>query len=253
MARDKVALVTGASSGIGEHTCRELARRGFTVYAAARRVERMRPLEQFGVRVLGMDLTDDASMVGGVERILAEQGRLDVLVNNAGYASYGAVEDVPLADARQQFEVNLFGMGRLIQLAAPPCARRAAAGSSTCPDRRRLLRAARRLVPRGQICGGRFVGQPPGGAQTVRHRRGDHRTRADPDRVELDRVDQPAAELGGDGLPAAGREHGPDGLRGLCGCGRQRARRWWAAGSPASPPPGGRAAGTRWAGARAPS
>ncbi len=119
MARDKVALVTGASSGIGEHTCRELARRGFTVYAAARRLERMRPLEEHGVRVLGMDLTDDASMVGGVERILAEQGRLDVLVNNAGYASYGAVEDVPLADARQQFEVNLFGMGRLIQLAAP--------------------------------------------------------------------------------------------------------------------------------------
>ena len=119
MARDKVALVTGASSGIGEHACRELARRGFRVYAAARRVERMRPLEQLGVHVLGMDLTDDASMVGGVERILAEQGRLDVLVNNAGYASYGAVEDVPLADARQQFEVNVFGMGRLIQLAAP--------------------------------------------------------------------------------------------------------------------------------------
>ncbi|MEV7648241.1 oxidoreductase [Arthrobacter sp. NPDC089319] len=116
---DKVALVTGASSGIGEHTCRELARRGFTVYAAARRLERMRPLEEHGVRALGMDLTDDESMVGGVERILAEQGRLDVLVNNAGYASYGAVEDVPLADARQQFEVNLFGMGRLIQLAAP--------------------------------------------------------------------------------------------------------------------------------------
>src|SRR6185437_3175506 len=119
MARNKVALVTGASSGIGEHTCRELARRGFTVYAAARRVQRMRPLEQFGVRVLCMDLTDDASMVVGVERILYEQGRLDVLVNNAGYASYGAVEEVPLADARQQFEVNVFGMGRLIQLAAP--------------------------------------------------------------------------------------------------------------------------------------
>jgi NAD(P)-dependent dehydrogenase (short-subunit alcohol dehydrogenase family) len=119
MAQDKVALVTGASSGIGEHTCRELARRGFTVYAAARRLERMRQLEQHGVRVLGMDLTDDASMVGGVERILSEQGRLDVLVNNAGYASYGSVEDVPLDDARQQFEVNLFGMGRLTQLAAP--------------------------------------------------------------------------------------------------------------------------------------
>ncbi|MGM0930390.1 MAG: oxidoreductase [Actinomycetota bacterium] len=119
MARDKVALMTGASSGIGEHTCHELAGRGFTVYAAARRLERMRQLEVHGVRVLAMDLTDDASMVGGVERILSEQGRLDVLVNNAGYASYGSVEDVPLDDARQQFEVNVFGMGRLIQLAVP--------------------------------------------------------------------------------------------------------------------------------------
>ncbi|MET1154890.1 oxidoreductase [Arthrobacter sp.] len=119
MAQDKVALVTGASSGIGEHTCRELVLRGFTVYAAARRLERMRQLEERGVRVLGMDLTDDASMVGGVGRILSEQGRLDVLVNNAGYASYGSVEDVPLDDARQQFEVNVFGMGRLTQLATP--------------------------------------------------------------------------------------------------------------------------------------
>ena len=119
MALEKVALVTGASSGIGEHTCRELVSRGFTVYAAARRLERMRQLEVHGVRVLGMDLTDDASMVDGVQRILSEQGRLDVLVNNAGYASFGSVEDVPLAAARQQFEVNLFGMGRLIQLVAP--------------------------------------------------------------------------------------------------------------------------------------
>lgn len=114
-----VALVTGASSGIGEVTARRLRGAGFEVYAAARRVERMAGLEPDGVRVLGMDVTDDASMESGVSRILDEQGRIDVLVNNAGYGSYGAVEDVPIDEARRQFEVNLFGMARLIQLVLP--------------------------------------------------------------------------------------------------------------------------------------
>ena len=66
-----------------------------------------------------MDVTDDASMVAGVERIIAEHGRIDVLVNNAGYGSYGAVEDVPIDEARRQFEVNVFGLARLIQLVTP--------------------------------------------------------------------------------------------------------------------------------------
>jgi NAD(P)-dependent dehydrogenase (short-subunit alcohol dehydrogenase family) len=92
---------------------------GFEVYAAARRVERMAALEAEGVHVLGMDVTDDASMSSGVQRILDEQGRIDVLVNNAGYGSYGAVEDVPIDEARRQFEVNLFGLARLVQLVVP--------------------------------------------------------------------------------------------------------------------------------------
>jgi NAD(P)-dependent dehydrogenase (short-subunit alcohol dehydrogenase family) len=119
VAEQKVALVTGASSGIGERTARTLAAQGFTVYGVARRVEVMAGLAEAGVHVLGMDLTDDASVVAGVERVLAEQGRLDVLVNNAGYGSYGAVEEVPLDEARRQFEVNLFGLARLVQLALP--------------------------------------------------------------------------------------------------------------------------------------
>ena len=119
MTETRVALVTGASSGIGEETARRLRAAGFEVYAAARRVDRMQPLAAEGIHVLGMDVTDEASMVAAVERILAEQGRVDVLVNNAGYGSYGAVEDVPIDEARRQFEVNVFGLARLVQLVVP--------------------------------------------------------------------------------------------------------------------------------------
>ncbi len=116
---NKIALVTGASSGIGESTARHLLDLGFTVYAAARRVDRMRSLALAGVHVVAVDLSDDASMVALVEGIIAAEGRVDVLVNNAGYGSYGALEDVPIAEARHQFEVNVFGLARLTQLVLP--------------------------------------------------------------------------------------------------------------------------------------
>ena len=115
----KVALVTGGSSGIGEATARALAAAGFTVYAAARRVERMQPLTEVGIRPFAMDVTDDASIQAGVATIIDEQGRIDVLVNNAGYGSYGALEDVPMDEARAQMEVNVFGAARLTQLVLP--------------------------------------------------------------------------------------------------------------------------------------
>jgi NAD(P)-dependent dehydrogenase (short-subunit alcohol dehydrogenase family) len=115
----RVALVTGGSSGIGEHTARQLRDAGFTTYAVARRVDRMQALGQSGVTTFAMDVTDDASMVAGVERVIADHGRLDVLVNNAGYGSYGSVEDVPIDEARRQFEVNVFGLARLTQLVTP--------------------------------------------------------------------------------------------------------------------------------------
>ena len=115
----KIALVTGASSGIGEATARKLHALGFTVYGAARRADRMEKLAADGIRPIAMDVTDEESARAGVDRILAESGRIDVLVNNAGYGSYGALEDVPLSEARYQFEVNVFGAARLIQLVLP--------------------------------------------------------------------------------------------------------------------------------------
>jgi NADP-dependent 3-hydroxy acid dehydrogenase YdfG len=114
-----VVLVTGASSGIGAATAMKLKALGFTVYAAARRIERMQSLTDAGIRVIAMDVTQDASMQAGVERIIAEAGQIDVLVNNAGYGSYGSVEDVSLEEGRAQFDVNVFGAVRLIQLVLP--------------------------------------------------------------------------------------------------------------------------------------
>ncbi|MCG7205376.1 oxidoreductase [Streptomyces arenae] len=115
----KTALVTGASSGIGEATALKLHDLGYTVYGAARRTDRLQDLAERGIRPLTMDVTDDDSMRAGIEKITAETGRIDVLVNNAGYGSYGALEDVLLDEARRQFEVNVFGALRLTQLALP--------------------------------------------------------------------------------------------------------------------------------------
>ena len=115
----RTALVTGASSGIGEATVRALLKEGYAVFAGARRVDRMAPLEKLGARRVFLDLADDASIVSTAETVMKEKGRLDVLVNNAGYACLGALEDVPLAEARREFEVCLFGLARLCQLALP--------------------------------------------------------------------------------------------------------------------------------------
>jgi short-subunit dehydrogenase len=115
----KVALVTGASSGIGDATARRLAQLGYTVYAVARRADRMAALTEQGCRVEPCDVTEDAALVALVEKIISEAGRIDVLVNNAGYGSYGALEDVPIAEARRQFDVNVFALARLIQLVLP--------------------------------------------------------------------------------------------------------------------------------------
>ena len=115
----KVALVTGASSGIGNETARLLIQKGFTVYGAARRVEKMADLKAAGVKLLAMDVTDEDSMVKGVNEILQNEKRIDILVNNAGYGSFGALEDVPISEAKYQFEVNIFGLARLTQLVLP--------------------------------------------------------------------------------------------------------------------------------------
>jgi short-subunit dehydrogenase len=115
----KVALVTGASSGIGYDAAVDLKNAGFIVYGAARRMDKLKSLEGKGVKIIQLDVTDELSMTKCVETIIGQEGRLDILVNNAGYGSYGAIEDVPMEEARRQIEVNVFGLARMSQLVIP--------------------------------------------------------------------------------------------------------------------------------------
>lgn len=115
----RVVLVTGASSGIGAATVRRLQAEGYVVYATARRTARMQPLADAGARLLPLDVTNEHSMQAAIEAIRSAEGRLDVLVNNAGHGAFGALEDVPPEEGRRQFDVNVFGLARLIQLALP--------------------------------------------------------------------------------------------------------------------------------------
>ena len=119
MKRQKVILVTGGSSGIGFEAAQRLARMGHKVYAAARRVELMAPLQADGVTPLPLDVTDDDSRRQCIDTILKAEGRIDVLVNNAGYGYFGAVENVSDAEARRQLEVNVFGLAAMCRLVLP--------------------------------------------------------------------------------------------------------------------------------------
>ncbi|NBD27699.1 oxidoreductase [Paenibacillus glycinis] len=124
----KVVLITGASSGIGKETAKKLLADGHIVYAAARRIEHMRDLQRLGAIPVQLDLSIEEEIVACVDNIVKEKGRIDVLFNNAGFGLYGSVEEVSLADARYQFEVNVFGLARLTQLVVPHMRR---AGSGT--------------------------------------------------------------------------------------------------------------------------
>jgi short-subunit dehydrogenase len=114
-----VILITGASAGMGKEFAMALLKDGHTVYGAARRLDKMDDIKKLGVKVLEMDVTNEASMVKGIDTIVKAEGRVDVLINNAGFGSYGAIEDVSIADARYQLEVNVFGAARLTQLVLP--------------------------------------------------------------------------------------------------------------------------------------
>ncbi|WP_342361159.1 oxidoreductase [Terrarubrum flagellatum] len=115
----KTALVTGASSGMGKETAKRLIKDGYRVFVAARSVAKMKDLEALGATPLRMDISKGDEIKAAVDTILDQVETIDVLVNNAGFGLYGAIEDISLDEARYQFEVNLFGTARLTQLLLP--------------------------------------------------------------------------------------------------------------------------------------
>ena len=115
----KAVLITGCSSGIGWATAKHLVGDGWRVYATARNVEDIAPLEENGCRLLPLDVTDEDSMVSAVEEVERQEGAVGALVNNAGYSQSGAVEAVPMDKIRRQFETNVFGLVRMCQLVLP--------------------------------------------------------------------------------------------------------------------------------------
>lgn len=116
----KVILISGASSGFGYEVASRLLDTGnWTVYAAARRIDKMLPLKEKGAVLLEMDVTCDDAVSQGVSQMLELEHRIDVLFANAGYGSYGMVEEVSMDEIQYQYDVNVFGVARQIKAVLP--------------------------------------------------------------------------------------------------------------------------------------
>jgi NAD(P)-dependent dehydrogenase (short-subunit alcohol dehydrogenase family) len=120
----KTVLITGCSSGIGRATARAFDDEEWVVYATARDAADLQELAEIGCETAALDVTDESEVEAVVDRILDEQGRIDCLVNNAGYGQFGPVEDVPTEVVHDQFDVNLYGPHRLIRAVLPHMRRR---------------------------------------------------------------------------------------------------------------------------------
>jgi NADP-dependent 3-hydroxy acid dehydrogenase YdfG len=120
-----VAVVTGSSSGIGFETSLMLARNGYFTYATMRNLDKsdaiidLKQKEKLPLEVLKLDVTNDKSVKEAIEKIVNEQETIDVLVNNAGYALVGALEELSIEEIKEQFETNVFGVIRVVQEILP--------------------------------------------------------------------------------------------------------------------------------------
>jgi NAD(P)-dependent dehydrogenase (short-subunit alcohol dehydrogenase family) len=121
----KVAVITGSSSGIGYETALMFARNGYTTYATMRNIEKGSNLktivekENGSIKLVELDVTSDTSVKGAIDFISSESGRIDVLINNAGYGLIGALEDLSIEEIKSQFETNFFGIIRVTQAVMP--------------------------------------------------------------------------------------------------------------------------------------
>lgn len=115
----KVILITGASSGIGKDTALSLIKYGHVVYGVARRLEMMKDIIHAGGHAIKMDILKERNIDDVVNQIIKEQSRVDVLINNAGYGLWGAVETISIDEAKRQFNVNIFGLAYLTKKIIP--------------------------------------------------------------------------------------------------------------------------------------
>ena len=122
---EKVALVTGSSSGIGFETVLALARENYFTFASMRdikkadKIQEIAKKENLNLEVIELDVDKEDSIKSAVKKIQEKKGRIDVLVNNAGYGLFGCVEDISITELKAQFETNFFGIVRIIQEVAP--------------------------------------------------------------------------------------------------------------------------------------
>ena len=125
MEKQNIAVVTGSSTGIGFETSLFLARNGFYTYATMRdthksdKIEKIANKENLPLKVLSMDVDNDDSVRNAIHKILDEKKKIDILINNAGYGLFGALEEISIDEAKKQFETNLFGAMRTIKEALP--------------------------------------------------------------------------------------------------------------------------------------
>ena len=125
VSNQKVSIVTGSSSGIGLETALTLARNGYFTYATMRNPEKDGPIknalkkENLSIKVIQLDVIDDESLKNAIDHVTSEAGRIDVLVNNAGYGLVGALEELSMEEIKAQYETNLFGLVRVIQAVLP--------------------------------------------------------------------------------------------------------------------------------------
>ncbi len=114
-----IVIITGASAGIGKKTAIDLAQKGYKVYALARRLNLMEDLKEFGIVPIAVDVTSKKQIENAIDTILSQEKTIDVLINNAGYGFYSALEEDNIQQAKDMFEVNVFGLVEMTKSVLP--------------------------------------------------------------------------------------------------------------------------------------
>lgn len=125
MKDKKTVLVTRCSSGIGYATCFVFARNNFVTYGSVRdlskaeRIQEITNIEKLPLKIIRLDVNEDESIGIAIQEIISDSGRIDILINNAGYGMFGPIEEISIEEIKEQFEINFFGTIRLIKAIIP--------------------------------------------------------------------------------------------------------------------------------------